>query len=170
MRSRCHPKVAPPAGDHPGSVGIPESRDFKVLGPSKQCQREHGIHIQRVKKEYAVGVGFAPVRMGKKLLELIGHADIVLSREAVSVKGHCAPSARIEKAGHLRLVQVTQLCFRAACSNHFVRAELIRDLAGGIIGDGVGNRRNNGLVRALKYAGSSPDWVRIEVVERRRNS
>ena len=117
-----------------------------------------------------MGLGLAPVGMGKQLLELIGRADIVLSREAASVKSHCAPGARIEKTGHLRQVQVTLLCFRAACSNHSVRAELVRDLARGVIEEGVGNRRNNGLVRALKYSGFSPDRVRIEVVGEEPNS
>ena len=136
-----------------------------MLPAPKQCQGEHRGRVQRVKKKCTVSLGFgARMGMGKQLLELIGGADIVLSREAVSVESRCNPAARIEKTGHLRQVQVMLLCFRAACSNHSVRAELIGDLAVGIIGDRVGNRRNNGLIRTLKYSGFSPNRVRIEVV------
>ena len=165
--ARCHPKLTPPPGDQPGLVGVP-TRVLQNVGARQKMQTRTGGSHTVCKKGMRRGFGFRPRSEGQAIAETDRWRRYSACLRGDEVKSHCAPDARVKRPGTSRQVQVTLLCVHAACSNHSVRAELIRDLAGGIIGDGVGKRRNNGLVRALQYPGSSARRVRIEVVGEKR--
>src|SRR6266852_5159826 len=97
---------------------------LRVLRPGIKGEREGRLEIKRVKQKTAVGLGFDCAWVSEQSLELIRCTDVMLSREAVSIKAFPCLRARVKQSEKIRSIRVPQTGQRSFGANHRVLGKL----------------------------------------------
>src|SRR5207302_10864428 len=126
-------------------------RSIRRLRPGIKGEREGRLEIKCVEQETALGLGFDCAGVREQSLELIRYTDVMLSREAMSIKAFPCLRARVEQSGNSATIRVPQTRYRSFSAHHRVLAKLISQFQIAEVADPVGDWRHNRIVRRLHH-------------------